>query len=258
MFKEIKVDPVQLKAALDARQQIRAGFDQPTAGMAAGMTQVNMISVPKDWAYDFLLYAQRNPQSCPVLDVLEEGVYHSRLATDSDIRTDFPRYRVWKDGEMVDELTDASELYNAHPYLVTFLIGCSFSFETALQEDLSILTTLANSLSNQVYPYNSAQRLSLHLAGVFACNFTNYCYDMAKQVVDAQQVDFNLLYPLILETAKKATQNDPETMQTGPARRGDVNILDMHQRMLQDMGREDLKDAYTLLSQQIQKKHSLD
>ncbi|MFW1851501.1 putative hydro-lyase [Acinetobacter guillouiae] len=134
MFKEIKVDSVQLKAALDARQQIRAGFDQPTAGMAAGMTQVNMISVPKDWAYDFLLYAQRNPQSCPVLDVLEEGVYHSRLATDSDIRTDFPRYRVWKDGEMVDELTDASELYNAHPDLVTFLIGCSFSFETALQE----------------------------------------------------------------------------------------------------------------------------
>lgn len=130
--------------------------------------------------------------------------------------------------------------------------------ETALQEDLSTLTTLANSLSNQVYPYNSAQRLSLHLAGVFACNFTNYCYDMAKQVVDAQQVDFNLLYPLILETAKKATQNDPETMQTGPARRGDVNILDMHQHMLQDMGREDLKDAYTLLSQQIQKKHSLD
>ncbi|MDN5434521.1 MAG: DUF1445 domain-containing protein, partial [Acinetobacter sp.] len=119
MFKEIKVDPAQLKAALDARQQIRAGFDQPTAGMAAGMTQVNMISVPKDWAYDFLLYAQRNPQSCPVLDVLEEGVYHSRLATDSDIRTDFPRYRVWKDGEMVDELTDASELYNAHPDLVT-------------------------------------------------------------------------------------------------------------------------------------------
>lgn len=134
MFKEIKVDPVQLKAASDARQQIRAGFDQPTAGMAAGMTQVNMISVPKDWAYDFLLYAQRNPQSCPVLDVLEEGVYHSRLAADSDIRTDFPRYRVWKDGEMVDELTDASELYNAHPDLVTFLIGCSFSFETALQE----------------------------------------------------------------------------------------------------------------------------
>ncbi|EMC1590740.1 MULTISPECIES: putative hydro-lyase [Acinetobacter] len=134
MYKDIKVDPAQLEAALEARLKIRAGFDKPTAGMAAGMTQVNMISVPKEWAYDFLLYAHRNPQSCPVLDVLEEGIYATKLAADSDIRTDFPRYRVWKDGEMVDEVTDASEIYNAHPDLVTFLIGCSFSFETALQE----------------------------------------------------------------------------------------------------------------------------
>jgi len=64
MYKDIKVDPAQLEAALDARLKIRAGFDKPTAGMAAGMTQVNMISVPRDWAYDFLLYAHRNPQSC--------------------------------------------------------------------------------------------------------------------------------------------------------------------------------------------------
>jgi uncharacterized protein YcsI (UPF0317 family) len=134
MLKDMKVDPAQLEAALQARQQIRAGFDQPTAGMAAGMTQVNMISVPKEWAYDFLLYAHRNPQSCPVLDVLEEEVYQTRLAADSDIRTDFPRYRIWKDGEMQQEVTDARDIYNAHPDLVTFLIGCSFSFETALQE----------------------------------------------------------------------------------------------------------------------------
>ena len=53
MYKDIKVDPCQLEAALDARLKIRAGFDKPTAGMAAGMTQVNMISVPKEWAYDF-------------------------------------------------------------------------------------------------------------------------------------------------------------------------------------------------------------
>ena len=123
MYKDIKVDPAQLEAALDARLKIRAGFDKPTAGMAAGMTQVNMISVPKEWAYDFLLYAHRNPQSCPVLDVLEEGIYATKLAADSDIRTDFPRYRIWKDGKMVDEVTDAREIYSAHPDLVTFLIG---------------------------------------------------------------------------------------------------------------------------------------
>ncbi|HFG7030597.1 TPA: DUF1445 domain-containing protein [Acinetobacter baumannii] len=155
MYKDIKVDPAQLEAALDARLKIRAGFDKPTAGMAAGMTQVNMISVPKEWAYDFLLYAHRNPQSCPVLDVLEEGIYATKLAADSDIRTDFPRYRIWKDGEMVDEVTDAREIYNAHPDLVTFLIGCSFSFETVLQEAGEIPVFWACGVTPQAAVMNS-------------------------------------------------------------------------------------------------------
>ena len=123
--------------------------------------------------------------------------------------------------------------------------------EASSPKDTEILTQLANSLSNRVYQYSSSQRLSLHLAAVFACNFSNYCYDMAKQVVDAQEVDFSLLYPLILETASKATQNDPEKMQTGPAIRGDQNILNMHEKMLQDAGRQDLKDLYQLLSHGI-------
>lgn len=134
MSKNIKVEAQLLEAALQARLQIRAGLEQPTAGMAPGMTQVNMISVPQDWAYDFLLYAQRNPQSCPVLDVLEAGVYSSTMAKDSDIRQDFPRYRIWQQGELVEEISDATEIYAAHPDLVTFLIGCSFSFESALIE----------------------------------------------------------------------------------------------------------------------------
>ncbi|MDR0236043.1 DUF2520 domain-containing protein [Acinetobacter sp.] len=128
--------------------------------------------------------------------------------------------------------------------------------EAALAEDLTILNALADSLSNRIYHYTSAQRLSLHLAAVFACNFSNYCYDMAKQVVDAQHVDFSLLHPLILETAHKATLNDPETMQTGPAMRGDMNILKMHQLMLEQQDRADLSHVYGMLSLQIQKKHS--
>lgn len=128
--------------------------------------------------------------------------------------------------------------------------------ETTHIEDLEILTTLANNLSNRVYQYDSMQRLSLHLAAVFACNFSNYCYDMAKQIVDAEQVDFSLLYPLILETANKATQNDPQTMQTGPAMRGDQNILKMHMNMLSDAGREDLKALYQDLSLGIQNRQS--
>lgn len=123
------------------------------------------------------------------------------------------------------------------------------------REDQNILQNLANSLSSKVYLYSSAQRLSLHLAAVFACNFSNYCYDMAKQVVDAQQVDFGLLYPLILETANKATQNDPRQMQTGPAMRGDQNILNMHQSMLEQSQRSDLAEVYALMSQQILQRH---
>ncbi len=126
--------------------------------------------------------------------------------------------------------------------------------ETVDATDLAILTELANSLSNRVYQYSSAQRLSLHLAAVFACNFSNYCYDMAKQVVDAQQVDFSLLHPLMLETANKATQNEPKDMQTGPAMRGDQNIINMHLAMLENSQQIDLKETYQTMSTQIQKR----
>lgn len=127
--------------------------------------------------------------------------------------------------------------------------------EAFFEEDLKVLSNLANELSQRVYEYDSTQRLSLHLAAVFACNFSNYCYDIAKQIVDEKHVDFSLLYPLILETAQKATLNDPKAIQTGPAMRGDQNILNMHQHMLNQQNRNDLSDVYALLSDQILKRH---
>ncbi|CAM5508414.1 hypothetical protein SGLAM104S_00414 [Streptomyces glaucescens] len=89
-----------------ARARFRAGLTGPTAGVAAGHTQVNLISVPADWAYDMLLFCQRNPKPCPVLDVTDEGSWTTVLADGADLRTDLPRYRVWRDGELVDEPTD--------------------------------------------------------------------------------------------------------------------------------------------------------
>ena len=127
--------------------------------------------------------------------------------------------------------------------------------EATNKKDLGNLLDIANSLSNKVYSYNSEQRLSLHLAAVFACNFSNYCYDMAKEIVDAKHVDFSLLYPLIQETANKAVANNPKDMQTGPAMRGDENIIQMHTNMLMQDQREDLKYVYQLLSQQILERH---
>lgn len=127
--------------------------------------------------------------------------------------------------------------------------------EAVADVDQKLLSDLANSLSNRVYQYTSKQRLTLHLAAVFACNFSNYCFDMAKQIVDAEQVDFSLLYPLIVETAKKATENDPKQMQTGPAMRGDQNILAIHQNLLAQAERDDLKEVYQLLSDGILQRH---
>ena len=121
-------------AARQARAAYRAGLKQPTAGVAPGMTQANMIALPRDWAWDFLLYAQRNPKPCPVLDVIEAGAYHTLLAEGADIRTDIPLYRVWRHGKLAEEVQDATALWAEHPDLVTFLIGCSFTFETPLQE----------------------------------------------------------------------------------------------------------------------------
>lgn len=117
-----------------ARLACRRDASRPTAGMAPGFTQCNMISLPRDWAWDFLLYAQRNPKPCPVLDVTDPGSHRTALAPDADLRTDIPLYRVWHDGALAEETPDATEAWAEHPDLVTFLIGCSFTFETALQQ----------------------------------------------------------------------------------------------------------------------------
>lgn len=127
--------------------------------------------------------------------------------------------------------------------------------EAAHDNDQQLLLNLAKSLSQRVYAYDSTQRLSLHLAAVFACNFSNYCYDLAKQVVDVRGVDFALLAPLMLETAHKATQHEPHTVQTGPARRHDVGILNMHQDLLLQLEQTDSAQVYRLFSDLIQQRH---
>ncbi|MFI0741801.1 putative hydro-lyase [Streptomyces sp. NPDC021100] len=114
-----------------ARAAVRAGRAEPTAGWADGHTQANLIAVPTDWAYDVLLFAQRNPRPCPVLDVTEPGGVTTPLAPGADLRTDLPRYRVWRDGRPVAEPTDVTDVWRDD--LVAFLIGCSFTFEGALR-----------------------------------------------------------------------------------------------------------------------------
>ncbi|QXG76403.1 putative hydro-lyase [Modestobacter sp. L9-4] len=113
-----------------ARAHFRDGLAVPSSGWAPGHTQANLVVLPREWAYDMLLFGQRNPQPVPLLDVTDAGSYRTALAPDADLRSDLPRYRVWRDGELVAEPTDVTDLWT--PDLVAFLIGCSFSFETAL------------------------------------------------------------------------------------------------------------------------------
>ncbi|GAB3269014.1 putative hydro-lyase [Microbacterium lacusdiani] len=117
-----------------ARAAYRGGLVAPTSGVAHGLVQANLIAVPADWAYDVLLFAQRNPKPCPVLEVLDAGAVESTLAPGSDLRTDLPAYRVWRDGELAEETSDASAAWAEHPDLVSFLIGCSFTFEAGLTD----------------------------------------------------------------------------------------------------------------------------
>ncbi|WP_062221640.1 putative hydro-lyase [Aureimonas sp. D3] len=124
----------QIDSARDARLRYRAGHIAPTAGVAPGLTQANMIVLPRDWAFDFLLYAQRNPKACPVLDVTDASSFSTVLAPGADLRTDLPLYRIWRDGKLAEEVPDASAAWAEHSDLVAFLIGCSFTFETSLVE----------------------------------------------------------------------------------------------------------------------------
>lgn len=113
-----------------ARTAYRAGAVTPTSGHAPGFTQANLVILPRDWAWDMLLFGQRNPQPVPLLDVTDAGSPRTELAPGADLRTDLPLYRVWRDGELADELPEITDLWRED--LVAFLVGCSFSFERAL------------------------------------------------------------------------------------------------------------------------------
>ncbi len=103
----------------------------PTSGFCKGHVQANMAILPKKEAFDFLLFTQRNPKPCPVLEVLDVGSFSPKfIAKNADVRTDIGGYRVYRKGVLTDELSDIKGLWQDD--FVTFLIGCSFSFESAL------------------------------------------------------------------------------------------------------------------------------
>lgn len=147
----------------EARRRYRAGLVAPTSGWATGFTQANLVMLPKDWAFDMLLFGQRNPQPVPLLDVTDPGSTSTSLAPGADLRTDLPLYRVWRDGKLVDEPQDVIDVWQDD--LVSFLIGCSFSFENALMEAGVPVRNIDQGRNVSMYRTNIACRTAGRLSG---------------------------------------------------------------------------------------------
>ncbi|MDO5031122.1 putative hydro-lyase [Corynebacterium sp.] len=122
-----------LKTPAEVRAFAREHDMVTTAGHARGYMQANLLAVPQEYAFDFLLFAQRNPKPCPIVGVLEAGMFTSDLLPGGDIRTDIPAYNIYEDGVLTHTLDNATSFYTED--MVSFLIGCSFTFETALQDN---------------------------------------------------------------------------------------------------------------------------
>lgn len=122
----------QFQTGAEVRLAARQGeLTGQTSGLAAGFVQANLAILPQDLAEEFQQFCRLNSQACPLLDVTQPGsAVPKTIAPTADLRTDLPRYRVWRDGELVDEPTNITDYWRDD--LVSFLIGCSFTFEAAL------------------------------------------------------------------------------------------------------------------------------
>jgi uncharacterized protein YcsI (UPF0317 family) len=151
----------QSESALSPRAErlrIRAGaFAGQTAGLAPGFVQGNIAILPADYATEFLRFCQANPKPCPLLAVSEPGdPFLPGLGDDVDIRSDVPRYRIFRDGVLESEPADIGSVWRDD--LVTFVIGCSFSFEEALIADGIVLRHVAMKRNVAMYRTHLACR----------------------------------------------------------------------------------------------------
>ncbi|GAA1125518.1 putative hydro-lyase [Nocardioides aquiterrae] len=202
-----------------ARERFRAGERVATSGWCAGFTQANLIAVPQQYAYDVLLFTQRNPKACPVIDVTDAGSVEPGIAPGADLRTDLPGYRVYEEGRLVAETGDAREHWRDD--MVTFLIGCSFTFERALLESGVPVRHLTAGTNVPMYRTNRACRPAGRLHGPMV---------VSMRAVPADQV----------AAAVQVTSRFP-SMHGGPVHVGDPAALG-----IADLARPDYGDAPVL------------
>jgi predicted short-subunit dehydrogenase-like oxidoreductase (DUF2520 family) len=184
-------------------------------------------------------------EAIPDLPALLKGVHgvvvHTSGATSIDALQDLPAHGVFYPLQTFskDKALDLSDTP----------IGLEASSETVME----VLKMAAQSISNVSFEVDSSHRKILHLAAVFACNFTNQLYHMSYSILEQHGLDFDLLKPLIMETASKVQDEVPFKVQTGPAIRQDEGTMARHLALLND--RPELQDMYRILSNSIKKTH---
>jgi len=178
------------------------------------------------------------------------------------------RMRVWSD-TLVVHTAGSMSMNIFEPYCTnfgvfypfqTFTISKKVEFtqipvciEANTPQNLEVLTGLAQSISRNIKFIGSGQRQQIHLAAVFVCNFVNHLYTIGEELLTENGIDFEILQPLILETASKVADQSPKISQTGPALRNDNLVMEKHLNLLQN--HPDLKKIYSLISDRIIQTH---
>ena len=169
--------------ALIAQEKITS----QTSGMCSGYAQGNLCILPKKYAYDFLLFCQRNPKSCPLLEVTDTGERILKTcAPGSDIATDIPKDRVWQNGTMIAEPLNVKDFWRDD--LVSFIIGCSFSFESLLMESGIDVRNISQNCNVPMYLTN----IETQRAGIFG----------GKMVVSMRPIPYSQIVKSVTVTAR--------------------------------------------------------
>jgi uncharacterized protein YcsI (UPF0317 family) len=205
----------------DVRALIREGkITRHTSGMCDGYAQANLAVLPAEYAYDFLLFAQRNPKSCPILEVSDRGSrFLKTIAPGADIARDIPKYRIYKNGVLEGEYTDVSGFWRDD--FVSFLIGCSFSFESEL---------IAGDIP--VRHIEEDRNVPMYITGI-ECESAGIFH--GKMVVSMRPIP-----PALVVKSVNVTASMPR-VHGAPVHIGDPEVIG-----IKDLGKPDFGDAVTV------------
>ncbi len=219
---DVDMNPIHAHStAAEVRAACRSNeWAQPTSGYGLGFVQANLVILPREYAFDFLLFCLRNPQPCPLLGVCEAGDPEPRdIAPGADLRTDLPRYAVYEDGIQTATPQDLYRYWNSD--LVSFLLGCSFTFEAVMLEAGLSVRHLEQGVNVPMYRTNRPNVK----AGIFEGELV---------------VSMRPMKPEMIERATELSARMP-LAHGAPVHAGDPSVLG-----IADLSKPDFGDAVTI------------